>query len=139
MTHPLRHPIALPLPPAPAPTRAPDPTRSPTPAPGLAPVPPLALNFPSHSATLSAANIAKIRQFAGQKTAATRRITIAATAIGTAQHPGHAYRLAFARGHAVRDSLIKAGVPLTRIIVQSQILRPGSPATDQRAILTLTP
>ncbi|MGC8531708.1 MAG: hypothetical protein ACP5M1_06685 [Acidiphilium sp.] len=145
---PLQRRIALPLPPPPAPTPpqstapgAPPPVANPATAHPPTPpiIPTLALNFASHSATLSATNIAKIRQFAAQKTVSTRRITVAAAAIGTAQHPSRAYRLAFARGHAVRDSLIKAGIPLTRIIVQSQILPPGSQASDQRAILTLTP
>jgi hypothetical protein len=145
---PLQRRIALPLPPPPAPTPpqstapgAPPPVANPATAhpPTPAIIPTLALDFASHSATLSAINIAKIRQFAAQKTVSTRRITIAATALGTAQHPSRAYRLAFARGHAVRDSLIQAGIPLTRIIVQSQILPRGSQASDQRAILTLTP
>lgn len=145
---PLQRRIALPLPPLPAPTPpqstapgAPPPVANPATAhpPTPAIIPTLALDFARHSATLSASTIAKIRQFATQKTITTRRITIAATAVGTAQHPSRAYRLAFARGHAVRDSLIKAGIPLTRIIVQSQMLPPGHQASDQRAILTLTP
>lgn len=156
---PQPHRIALPLPPPPAPappkSTAPgtmppsanppsaNPATARPPARAIRSTPPiiptLSLDFARHSATLSASTIAKIRQFATQKTITTRRITIAATAVGTAQHPSRAYRLAFARGHAVRDSLIKAGIPLTRIIVQSQMLPPGHQASDQRAILTLTP
>ena len=64
---------------------------------------------------------------------------IAANAMGTAQNPARAYRLAFARGRAVRDRLIQDGIPLTRIIVQSQILPTALLPNDHRAILTLIP
>ena len=133
-------PPPLPFPPPRAPA-LPQPIIHPEPSPvqAVASVAPITLAFTRRSARLSTVAIAAIHQFAAHPLARSARIMIAANAISTAQNPARAYRLAFARGRAVRDRLVQDGIPLTRIIVQSQILPSASLSADHRAILTLIP